>query len=67
MEDLNQKSKKVYCFTNNGKLLLIHLLNILHLHLKLNTKQDMEKISKYSQMLRRSLIPLPLVKAGNTF
>ena len=51
-KDLNQKSKKVHykilnCFTNHGKLLLNYLMNVLQLHLKLNTKQNMEKISKY--------------------
>ena len=51
-KDLNQKSKKVHykilnCFTNHGKLLLNYLMNVPQLHLKLNTKQNMEKISKY--------------------
>ena len=51
-KDLNQKSKKVHykilnCFTNHGKLLLNYLMNVLQLRLKLNTKQNMEKISKY--------------------
>ena len=49
---INQQSKKIRwkilnCFRNHEKLLLNRLMIILQLHLRLNTKQFMEKGSKY--------------------
>ena len=46
-EDLNQKSKK--SALEDIKLLheLNHFMNVLQLYLKLNIKQNMEKVSKY--------------------
>ena len=35
------------CFTNHEKLLLNYLMIILQLYLRLNTKQNMEKVLKY--------------------
>ena len=39
--------KILNCFMNHEKLLLNYLINILQLYLRLNTKQNMEKDSKY--------------------
>ena len=54
---------------NHGKKLLNCLTIILELCLKLNIKQNTERVSNIltpQQMLQRLLIALPQVKGGNT-
>ena len=46
-EEQESALKILNCFTNDKKLLLDLLIIILHLCLRLNTKQNMEKVSKY--------------------
>ena len=50
-EDLNQKSKKSALENVNllyeSRQAVIKLFNILQLYLKLNTKQNTERVSKY--------------------
>ena len=46
-EEQESALKILNCFTNDKKLLLNLLIIILHLCLRLNTKQNMEKVSKY--------------------
>ena len=54
-----------YCRKHKKKLSNC-LIIILQLYLRLNLKQNMEKDSKYQQMLQRLPLALAQVKAGNT-
>ena len=47
LEEQESALKILNFFTNHKKLLLNYLMIILHLCLRLNTKQNMEKVSKY--------------------
>ena len=46
-EEQQNAIKILTCFTNQEKLLSNYLMVILQLYLKLNAKQNMEKVSQY--------------------
>ena len=46
-EEQKSALENLNCFTNHEKLLLNCLMIILQLYLRLNTKQNMEKVLKY--------------------